>query len=115
VTSYERKLVWLLLLLVVFLAVVSYQSFDLTRRTREALVREMEARVRNLAETIDSRLKEAGIAGLYGPEASSLRSGLRQTVGDLAAMYDLVQLAVLDLEGRPIAQAMPTAPSWRAR
>ena len=58
ISDYESKLIWFLVLLVVFLAVVNYQSVELAKRTRRVLELEFERRARDTAAYVEDKLQE---------------------------------------------------------
>lgn len=101
-TSYESKMALFLVLLVLFLAVVSFQSVELSRRSQIALDAELERRMRDTAAFVEDKLAGFDLeAEIRRTEGAAYVAAPRYLM-DLEVRYGLAGLTILDAEGTPL-------------
>lgn len=98
-TDYESKLTWFLVLLVIFLGVVNFQSIELAQKSRASLELEFDRRIRATAAFIDEKLRAFDLPSQIARQASSTYVEAPSAFQDLVALYGLAALEVRDPRG----------------
>ena len=113
-TDYESKLTWFLVLLVLFLAVVNFQTVELSKRTQSALRLEFERRALAVAAFADEKLRGFDLAAAIERHRGLSYVSEPQYLRDAEVRLGLASITVLDRDGFPLLGSMarerPTEP-----
>lgn len=101
-SDYESKLTWFLVLLVLFLAVVSFQSTELSKKARAALESEFSQRALDTSMFVAEKLDPAAVEAEMVKNRATPYVASPLFLHDLEVRYGLAGLSVLDLDGMPV-------------